>query len=220
MYRWLLYGLLLTIAKAITISCLVVHPFIPSRSLAATPLVQVRATTMPRRKRQHSDTLSDSEGEYVPQNSTGRRSKPNIARKSSKRLATNAGDTDPLGPEDTPSSSKARPHSRTLHTISSSNDIRHALTAWYDGVRDTRGMPWRKQYDASLGLEERAQRAYEVFMMSDRTFRICANDCRSGYLRLCYSRHKLLRSSHITTVGCSGENMVHESVFSKDVDLI
>lgn len=122
---------------------------------------------MPRRKRPSSYTSSDSEEEYTPQGSSKRRNKPNNARKSRKRLVVDADDTEPLGPEDTLSSSRS--HSRTLHTVSSPKAIRDALTTWYDGVRDTRGMPWRKRYDATLGLEERAQRAYEVRTLSDLT---------------------------------------------------
>ncbi|KIM42337.1 hypothetical protein M413DRAFT_444760 [Hebeloma cylindrosporum] len=56
------------------------------------------------------------------------------------------------------------PHSKSVHTISSPAMVRSALLAWYKTVRDTRGMPWRRPYDANLGPEERAQRAYEVWI--------------------------------------------------------
>ncbi|KAH7908403.1 DNA glycosylase [Hygrophoropsis aurantiaca] len=58
------------------------------------------------------------------------------------------------------------PHAVSVHVVNSQiiNEIRMALLAWYDKVHETRGMPWRKPFDASLGVEERAQRAYEVWI--------------------------------------------------------
>ncbi|TFK41618.1 hypothetical protein BDQ12DRAFT_710665 [Crucibulum laeve] len=55
-------------------------------------------------------------------------------------------------------------HPRSIHTINSGHSIRTALLQWYSTVHETRGMPWRKPYDASQGPEERAQRAYEVWV--------------------------------------------------------
>lgn len=57
---------------------------------------------------------------------------------------------------------QARPHPFSNHTIASPNPMRAALLTWYAGVHETRGMPWRKPFDASLGRDGRAQRAYEV----------------------------------------------------------
>ncbi|BGP16879.1 hypothetical protein JCM10213_007326 [Rhodosporidiobolus nylandii] len=43
--------------------------------------------------------------------------------------------------------------------------VQRKLLSWFDGVRDTRGMPWRKDVDpAALSAEERAQRGYEVWV--------------------------------------------------------
>jgi A/G-specific adenine glycosylase len=53
-------------------------------------------------------------------------------------------------------------HASSIHTISAPKALRVALLEWYAGVHETRGMPWRKPYDSSLGLDARAQRAYEV----------------------------------------------------------
>jgi A/G-specific adenine glycosylase len=40
--------------------------------------------------------------------------------------------------------------------------MRTALLKWFQTVHASRGMPWRKPYDPNLGIEDRAQRAYEV----------------------------------------------------------
>lgn len=55
-----------------------------------------------------------------------------------------------------------RSHSSYTHTIPTPVPIRVALLEWYGKVHETRGMPWRKPYDSTLGRDERAQRAYEV----------------------------------------------------------
>ncbi|KAF8970216.1 DNA glycosylase [Flammula alnicola] len=55
-------------------------------------------------------------------------------------------------------------HSKSAHTISSPGPVRIALLDWYKTVHDTRKMPWRKAYNPTLGPEERAQRAYEVWI--------------------------------------------------------
>ena len=57
---------------------------------------------------------------------------------------------------------KPRPHASETHRIDDPRPIRVSLLEWYSEVHETRGMPWRKPYDASLGRDERAQRAYEV----------------------------------------------------------
>ncbi|PPR02215.1 hypothetical protein CVT26_012107 [Gymnopilus dilepis] len=55
-------------------------------------------------------------------------------------------------------------HAKSTHVISSPQAMRSALLDWYETVRDIRGMPWRRPYDPHLGPEERAQRAYEVWV--------------------------------------------------------
>ncbi|GAA6003037.1 hypothetical protein JCM10207_001957 [Rhodosporidiobolus poonsookiae] len=43
--------------------------------------------------------------------------------------------------------------------------VQRKLLSWFDGVKETRGMPWRKEvYPAALSKEERAQRGYEVWV--------------------------------------------------------
>ena len=57
-----------------------------------------------------------------------------------------------------------RPHSINMHVITCPGPVREALLEWYSGVHETRGMPWRKPFDASLDSDGRAQRAYEVHL--------------------------------------------------------
>jgi A/G-specific adenine glycosylase len=53
-------------------------------------------------------------------------------------------------------------HPLSRHSIQTAVPICSALLDWYAGVHESRGMPWRKPYDPSLGRDGRAQRAYEV----------------------------------------------------------
>jgi A/G-specific adenine glycosylase len=53
-------------------------------------------------------------------------------------------------------------HSVSMHVITDVEPMRVALLEWYDRVHDARKMPWRKKFDPSLGIDGRAQRAYEV----------------------------------------------------------
>ncbi|KAG0699354.1 DNA glycosylase [Suillus ampliporus] len=55
-------------------------------------------------------------------------------------------------------------HPVSVHVISAVEPMRVALLEWYDGVHDARKMPWRKTLDPSFDVEERAQRAYEVWI--------------------------------------------------------
>ncbi|KAI0659318.1 DNA glycosylase [Cubamyces menziesii] len=50
------------------------------------------------------------------------------------------------------------------HVLCSPDASRQALLRWYDGVHAVRGMPWRKPYQHSWTTEEKAQRAYEVWV--------------------------------------------------------
>jgi A/G-specific adenine glycosylase len=54
------------------------------------------------------------------------------------------------------------PHSKLVHTIQDPTPMRTALLNWFQTVHANREMPWRKPYDPNLGIEDRAQRAYEV----------------------------------------------------------
>ena len=54
-------------------------------------------------------------------------------------------------------------HGSSQHSISiRARPMQDALLAWFEGVHDARGMPWRKPFDASADPDARSQRAYEV----------------------------------------------------------
>ncbi|KAF9510609.1 hypothetical protein BS47DRAFT_55017 [Hydnum rufescens UP504] len=62
-------------------------------------------------------------------------------------------------------SKTSRPlHSIALHSAASLLLLRDHLLAWYDKVKNIRGMPWRKDYDSRLSGEAQSQRAYEVLV--------------------------------------------------------
>lgn len=69
-------------------------------------------------------------------------------------------------------------HTASTHVISSPQAVRGALLNWYQTVQNIRGMPWRRLYNANLGSEERAQRAYEVFGIPSRRSLL---NCNFGY---------------------------------------
>ncbi|KAJ6631123.1 DNA glycosylase [Mycena sp. CBHHK59/15] len=57
-------------------------------------------------------------------------------------------------------------HAKSTHVIQYGDvaSIRSSLLQWYAKVHTSRNMPWRKQYNPALGPDERAQRAYEVWI--------------------------------------------------------
>ncbi|EKM57038.1 uncharacterized protein PHACADRAFT_92514 [Phanerochaete carnosa HHB-10118-sp] len=55
-------------------------------------------------------------------------------------------------------------HPLSTHIILNAAPLRSALLEWYAGVHEARGMPWRKPYDPTLRPDNRAQRAYEVWI--------------------------------------------------------
>ncbi|KAH9923296.1 DNA glycosylase [Amylocystis lapponica] len=59
---------------------------------------------------------------------------------------------------------RTRPHSASIHVIARPRPLQDALLQWYAGVHETRAMPWRKPYNPTATAEERAQRAYEVWI--------------------------------------------------------
>ncbi|KAG8890402.1 hypothetical protein FRB98_008977 [Tulasnella sp. 332] len=56
------------------------------------------------------------------------------------------------------------PHSRSSHRTDNVVPCIGALLKWFGRVKNTRGMPWRHEYDATLDDEAKAQRAYEVLV--------------------------------------------------------
>lgn len=108
-----------------------------------------------------SDDLGpDADEAYVP----ARRSKKNPEKKKRKCLSA------PVDGEASDKVAEATPHSVSLHAINSPGPIRTAILTWYRRVHENRGMPWRKQFDPTLGPDERSQRAYEVYIY-------CSNCC-------------------------------------------
>jgi A/G-specific adenine glycosylase len=55
-------------------------------------------------------------------------------------------------------------HSLSLHKPTSITPLLPNLLDWFDSVKHVRKMPWRKDYDASLDADAKAQRAYEVLV--------------------------------------------------------
>ncbi|KAF9447147.1 hypothetical protein P691DRAFT_761024 [Macrolepiota fuliginosa MF-IS2] len=55
-------------------------------------------------------------------------------------------------------------HPKSRHSIRSVGPLRTALLQWFASVYNSRGMPWRKPSGLGQGLEERSQRAYEVWV--------------------------------------------------------
>ncbi|EMD34775.1 hypothetical protein CERSUDRAFT_125329 [Gelatoporia subvermispora B] len=92
-----------------------------------------------------------------------RASKPRAAAKKQRRVASSAEDN-AIGTLDVESKVHSALHPASTHIISDPAPLREALLNWYSLVHETRGMPWRKAYDPSLGAEEKAQRAYEVWI--------------------------------------------------------
>nr|KIR87566.1 hypothetical protein I308_01588 [Cryptococcus tetragattii IND107] len=56
----------------------------------------------------------------------------------------------------------SRRHGMEYHSVDKIVDGKESLLSWFERVREKRGMPWRKEYDPSLSIEEKGQRAYEV----------------------------------------------------------
>ena len=142
-------------------------------AIAPLQLLQERATSrnMANRRQTRSTThesgANSDDDDFQPQRDSDDASyqpkkrkkteKPSAPRKKGK---TSGNDT--LMSSVDKASSFFSPHAQSSHIIQSPAPIRVALLKWYETVKDTRGMPWRKPFDPTLGPEERSQRAYEV----------------------------------------------------------
>ena len=113
------------------------------------------------------------------------------AQKKLKTTTSDAGCPDKV--DEGTASPECRLHASATHNISAPKPLRVALLKWYAGVHETRGMPWRKRYDSTLGRDGQAQRAYEVSLVPFRYHIAPDLSCwpRSGYRRSCYSRPRL-----------------------------
>jgi A/G-specific adenine glycosylase len=148
-------------------------------------------------KRSISEASADlaSDDDYAMAPPTPKAAKSSKAKRlpAQKKLKTKASDGGCPEQADEGAASQCRLHTSATHIISAPEPLRVALLEWYAGVHETRGMPWRKPYDSTLGRDGRAQRAYEVSMMPFR-YNIAPDlSCRprSGYRKSCYSRPRL-----------------------------
>ncbi|KZT70461.1 DNA glycosylase [Daedalea quercina L-15889] len=123
-----------------------------------------------------SDYSAGSSDEYEPQpfeasagrqrTATSRTKRAESIKKSkSKRAKLDAKGLDE-GAEDveTLAAAAGQSHGAAMHVVAEPEPIRVALLQWYEQVHESRGMPWRKPYSPDLTVEERAQRAYEVWI--------------------------------------------------------
>lgn len=122
---------------------------------------------MARKRPQDSDAeYSDRDGDedYAPKSSAKKRAPGAVKRRkrtnSVYKDASKTSDQDTIVAESAPPSS----HPAASHVIAEPSPLREALLEWYEGVHAARGMPWRKPYDPSMNNEQRAQRAYEVWV--------------------------------------------------------
>ncbi|KAG8989199.1 Mitochondrial carrier protein ymc2 [Tulasnella sp. 427] len=99
--------------------------------------------------------------EYAPPSKrTSNRTKPKEKKSKGKKRSLEDSEAD----DELTLTGVSVPHSKTLHNVGKIKPLMGGLLEWFDSVRDTRGMPWRKEYDPSLSDEEKAQRAYEVLV--------------------------------------------------------
>ncbi|PIL27683.1 hypothetical protein GSI_10836 [Ganoderma sinense ZZ0214-1] len=119
-----------------------------------------------------NDDYTDSDASFEPKKKKKGRV---VGRKPAKRQASTslkgggrkrdlAEYMDEAEPADSPETLQTRLHAISLHVISHAAPLRDDLLRWYEGVQDSRGMPWRKPYDHSWDMEHKAQRAYEVWV--------------------------------------------------------
>ncbi|KAI1798021.1 DNA glycosylase [Ganoderma leucocontextum] len=119
------------------------------------------------------DDHTDSDASFEPKKKRGKV----VDRKPAKRRTSLKGNSswrrdlsnaleymDEADTADSPETLRTRPHSISLHVISHAAPLRELLLHWYEGVHASRGMPWRKPYDRSCDAEQKAQRAYEVWV--------------------------------------------------------
>lgn len=144
------------------------------------------------------DDYMDDDASFEPKKKRGK-----AGRKPAKRQASLKGGTkkrdlaeymDESKPADSPETLQTRLHPISLHVISNSGPLRDDLLRWYEGVQDSRGMPWRKPYAHSWDVEQKAQRAYEVCLplqISVMSFDVDVQYfLRCGCQRSCYNKPK------------------------------
>ncbi|KAI0340388.1 DNA glycosylase [Trametopsis cervina] len=118
-----------------------------------------------------SDVAGESDASFTPKANKKKRTVhaktvQQKKRRVSKRANSETSDTQ--DDEETvalrqPSDCEA-PHPYSRHVIANPAPLQDALLTWYAGVHESRGMPWRKPYDPTFDRDQRAQRAYEVWI--------------------------------------------------------
>lgn len=116
---------------------------------------------------------SDEVSDYAPESSQSKSNKPakrprlSGPRKTIKSgtgsdrkpgVKTESDDIEDVG------NSIHRPHGISYHDIDNIAEMQQDLLDWFEVVREKRGMPWRKRYDPNLTMEEKGQRAYEIWV--------------------------------------------------------
>ncbi|KAJ6571712.1 DNA glycosylase [Mycena capillaripes] len=106
--------------------------------------------------------LSDSDDQFDVSSRPKTRGKSAPRRQPTKKRTKH----DLGGANDVSLSGAPPTHAKSTHVMKAAEipSIRAALVQWYSGVHASRNMPWRKPYNPTLGREERAQRAYEVWI--------------------------------------------------------
>ncbi|ODO08184.1 A/G-specific adenine glycosylase [Cryptococcus amylolentus CBS 6273] len=117
---------------------------------------------------------SDEESDFAPSSPDD---KPSAKRKRTSTSASTKGKPKPVtAKRKVPAPEKAgevgdiedagnvipRRHGMEYHDVHDIVGGQRDLLDWFEGVREKRGMPWRKRYNHDLSMEEKGQRAYEV----------------------------------------------------------
>ena len=120
-------------------------------------------------------TISDSESsEYAspPPVKKARTSITKSVKRSTIKVQSKIGNRIDLTDIEDLGSGISRPHGPEYHSVDEVAKLQRDLLSWFEGVRDKRGMPWRKRYDHNLSATEKGQRAYEVSLESREKSRL------------------------------------------------
>ncbi|KAJ7770504.1 hypothetical protein B0H16DRAFT_1306809 [Mycena metata] len=117
--------------------------------------------TLPQSAESSDDDLSDSGDEFNA--SKTRKKSFSTTQRSKKRTKR---DLDAVNDDVSATPPSCSLHSKWIHVMKPAEvpSIRAALVQWYSTVHSSRSMPWRKPYDPTLDRDDRAQRAYEVWI--------------------------------------------------------
>ncbi|WRT66194.1 A/G-specific adenine glycosylase [Kwoniella shivajii] len=57
-----------------------------------------------------------------------------------------------------------RDHDQLYHKVDEIVKVQEDLLTWFENCREKRGMPWRKKYNPELSMDQKGQRAYEIWV--------------------------------------------------------